>query len=1380
MPRRVHLFWGVPGLLILLVIMILALPVLLVRGQGFRDWAMDRGGVSRFLAAGQRIRIEHVDRFDPGGLAVSGVRVERPVAGGWESWLRIGNLEASWELSRLLARRLRLTSFRVDSVRVELSLMPRPLLAPAPSSGPRKPGAVPASLRNIPPIRCPELQVTHVLVRGAGGRTIMGDLELTDLRQRQGELRGVIHRVDAFMSPESLALNMSGGRVRGRLISAFQVDSLVLASNGFSGLLQTKWSQEASTADTTLLASRLTGQLSIDRLQPHEVALLRRLNLPLSARDRLKGIVAFDGRMKAGEPPRIQAMVDLAGTLFDQGLDSLVLRAAGSPEAGSLNSLRLGLGELRLDGDGEWTGAGSSATARLRFDGLDLSRAPMALWARGLPVSRLSGTVRAHADSLGPRVILTATLDLNPGTLLDRPISGFTAQGAMDPESVTVSDLRTLEPDGPALSAHGSIRRRDGHLQVDGTLRGFSLDEWVSPWIGIPLEGSVNGPFHLEGPARSMLVEADLDLRDGRVVEVTVDSLTADRIHGRLSPLSLQGELSARGVVAYKIALDSLRGHIDLAQTIRAQLTASRDTTRLDLEARITPTQIGSVLLDSLRLRPGSAPELALVAPLRLDFSPGLVKVDTLRLRSGAGGIEGSGWIRPDPAKTGNDAFAVRVRLEDLRIGPLMDFFGMSSSDVNGTGQLNLRGGGTVRAPVFDYQFTGSGLMTFGWLWERLSLAGRMGDGTRPGAGGRFAMAVDSLRGRSAGYFGEAPGLDRMGPEPPGPPFLLQADSLSVTMDRPWAEVSKLAADSLPVLVSRGEFGGCVRIKDLPVAPVLAPLIGSALAQVRTRGVTESMDPMLAVIAEVRPTPKETIQRVAGIGGRVSAAVKLGGTGIAPNLDLQLDGRNLHIYQAWADSVGLRCSLVDSLLRLQRLDWYMGSTRLHADGEWPVALGLDPPVLRLPDRPGHVTTTLAEVDLSLASLFTRVLKDPSGRLSGRVQISGTPRNLVPEGEVTIADGAFRVPAREERFSRIKADLRLDSTGVHIAQAEGRLNETGKVSATGTFRNLHDFAIEGKVRGGPVFETGNYRFLADADLTAQPIAEGDSTRPQLSGEVRVLEGLLTMDLAKPLPTAGQLPPWIPWLIELQVLAPSNIRVNQPAANLDLAQGDLHVSFRWPYWNLSGSIQVQDGTYRIFNRAVNVTSGTIEFEDTGAGPKAVLDIQAETTIPSTSGEPNARPTQVTIAVKGSPPEPLEVSMSCPTDPNLTEEQLIELMSVGQLGGAQRTSTTGQYLSSELLNQVERQLVGQLPWADRVQLQGEFGGANPMWLSVRPIQQAQWSLVYGQELSTTPGREVSIQYRLSNLFYVNTGVERKARETSGVPQDTYNLDLKFRIEY
>lgn len=1381
--RRAHLLWVIPAALVAAAALLVLGTDLLIRAAWFRNWALDRSGIAQALSGTQRWRVDRVDTFSISGIRLTGIRIETRDAQGWSPWLQIGELEAEWVPAALLARRIAVRSVWIDSVSVDLPRMPHPLFAPG--SAAAKAGApaasVSASVPQLPWIRCRSLRIGRVRVRGEGDARYDGTLRLTRLAQDRGALRGTLEEAVLHVRPDTLDLALRGARISGELGREVRVDSLRLISGGIDATLEARWSAGRSAASGPA-PSAVAGELTLARLAPYQMPRLRRLSLPWTPGDEVAGRIRFDGFLAGGEPPHGELAAGLSGRLLGQELDSLLVNLAASPDSAELRALRLRCGDLRLEGSVRWRRAGPSASARLRFAGLDLAGGPVRLLHPGLPSTRLAGEAEAEADSLGPRLRLNGRLRLEPGRFHDQAFDGFSARVSLDPGWLSVDSLQTSEPGSPVLRAAGRFRRADRFLEASGTLASFPLETWIAPLIDHVTEGRVSGPFQLHGPVNDLRVEGDLRVRGGRFEEVYVDSLRVDDLNGGFSPLKLRGNVRAGPLNVYKIPLDSLRGWVEVGDTIRTRVTTWHDTTKIGVRVRVIPVSRGAVLIDSIRIRPGSAPLVDLEFPARLDFNPQIVRCDSAGLRSEAGSVAGSGWIIPRHGGTNPEPFGFRLHGEGCDLGAVLRYFRLPAEDLDGRAGFEFEGSGTVENPQYRYRVRVTDGRTYGWRWDAITFAGRAGAAGSDLSGAQ--VTLDSLRGVSLGYFARPPGLETVEVGPAAAPIELAADSLSLGLRRSWAAAVSALADSSWTLLREAALGGWVRVRELPLAPILTRVLPRRAGGGPRASFAQPIDPMVAAIREVKPGEQAVPEAgPTGIAGTAALGVRLRGTGASPRIDLAMDAAYPRVYQAWADSVVLRASFADSVISLQRLDWYMGATDSHAAGTIPLSLQLGPRLgARLPHRPTRITADVPQIDLSLATLFTSLVQDPGGRVGGTVSLVGIGPRLHAEGDLTVQNGSFRVPAREERFSGIQANLHLDSLGVHILQAKGKLNGAGSVTAWGTYLNDDHFDLHGSVRDGLVYETGNYRFVANADLAARPVADGDSLRPRLSGTVQVQQGLITQDLSKQ-PAGQTLPPRTPWLVDLDVNAPGNLRANQPGMAVDLGEGNLHVTFRWPYWNMSGTLTVLGGSYRIFNREFTIDSGTIEFQDIGKGPNPVFDVVAssEVTVEGVDG-----PVEVQVEVKGSPvQQDLQVVMSSPNHPELTDADLMTSLSAGQLGrggtqaGTARTLATGrQFLGNELLSQMETQLVSQLPLADRVQITGEFGGQQPMRINLRPIVRPQWSVNYAQDLAANPGRQVAVRYRLSNLFFLNSVFDRVP--INGLPEDKYSLDLKFRVEY
>ncbi len=1378
--RRLHLIWLVPAAIAVLAAAILLSPLALIHVPRVRDWSLDHSGAGRVLAGTQRIRVEQVRRLDPWGLDLEGVRLEALRPGGWEAWLSIGRLTAGWQLRDLMAGRLYFSALALDSLRLDLDGMPSPLFAGGTGSQPAS-GAKPSVTGGprLPAIRCASLTIGNAVVHGPGERRWEGDVELSRLACAQSEIRARLAGAAVRLWPDSLQGRLSDGRMSGDLgpgFHDFRIDSLGVVSPGLEGTVTASWSSSSTGGESVDLVD---GKIELTRLAPDSLRGANRLGLPLTDRDQVAGTIVVHGKLGGGRPAQGKVEADLRGRLLGLPLDTLLVHGAASAASASLDDLRLKLGRLGLAGSGHWERAGSKAGARLRFSGFDLSTPPISLFASGLPRTRLSGTVDVEADSVGPHVSLAADLRLDPGRLLDRNLAGFSARARLDRDRLMLDSLETTEPGTPAVRGSGAYGWKDKTLEARAVVHDLPLADWVTPWIGVPLAGRVTGPVSVSGPIDHLRLNGNVDVADGEVGPVRVGSLHAGPMSGTLSPFDLQGPVSARRLNIYGVRLDSLRADLSAGRTIETRATVCRDSVRMDVRGRVIPAGHGNIAVwvDSLRLCPGSAPEIALAAPSCLNIrSGGGIRLDSLRVESEAGSLEASGWMRPTGDATGAESFHLRAAGHGIDLGALIGRLSRHPQDVSGTEQFHLQGDGTLDAPSFLWDAGVSNARTSGWLWDRVSLRG--------GAGPDGSIWIDSLRAATSEYSGRMRGVSSKKPLVLSPPAVVRVDSLVVRTGRSWRQAIAALSDSLGSLLRGSRIQGRFALDAVPAAPFLGPILLPRLQGPRTI-LAEDIDPMMRRIQEVAPgeTPAQ-IHRPAGVTGRVSLETGIAGTGAKPRIAMRLRADSLRAGPIEADSLDLQAFYADSLLTLKNLDWLMGSVRSHSTGTIPIAVTLNRRPIHLLPRPVHITADLPGLDLALATLATTEISDPGGRLSGRVEITGIAPNLRPNGDLQIQDGSFRIPGREERFTKLTAQVHLDSLGIHVKDAEARLNDTGRVFASGDYLDTHHFLFKGRAQDALVFETGDYRFLADAEeLEARPYESRDTLRPRLTGKVTVRDGLITQDLAKPA-GAGK-PPVTPWQVDLGVITTGTIRLNQPLADLELGDADLKLSFRWPYWNFDGTVSVLGGSYRIANHEFRVTQGTVTFTDKGIGPYPTFDVTAETEIPWATADGQQTIT-VDCHVTGTPPDQLQVALSSPTSAEYTQAQLTSMLSWGQVTNAPLTqlntsNPVGQYVGSELVGQIERQLVSELPLADRVQLEGEIGGQQPLRIDVRPIVMSQWSLDYAQDLTTNtqPDRQVSLRYWLSNLFFLNAGLERKAGD-AGVPLDTYSLDLKVRFEY
>ncbi len=1383
---------------LLLVALVLVAPLLLVRLDGPRNWLLDRS-LEGVLAEGVRLRVGEIVDFRPGELRFDDLRFEEQTPDGWRVWGRIDQLRASWSPIELFGGRVEVHQILISRPELDLALLPDRVGAPR-----KAPSRTPQVLKApaLPDLSCQAFRVEEVRLLREGEPWVLGRLDLTDLEHESGNVHVRLERGSLRSIPDSMSFALEGGVVAGTLIRFLEVDSLRLGADGIDARLSATFIAAASGST----AVSLDGALELDRAELWDVPPLRRLDLPWDPNDRVRGTILFGGELAPREEPRADLIVGLQGRVFGTSVDTLSILADATRQRAELIDFRLRSGGQSLSGEGLWIPGAHHADGRVEFSGLDLADRPLSVFVPGLPRSRLSGTLVGAADSIGHGVRFDSTVELDAGVLRDISMERIRGHIRGGPEFVQLDTLWAGAPDAPQLRASGVLDRTSKSVRVAGDLDGLPLETWLEPWIEQNLSGQVSGPFAIRGTLDRPEVDADFSVRDGGVVDITVDTLHVGPVTGTLRPFALEAPFDARTIDFYGFKVDSLEAQGWFSDTLRTEARGYRDTTDIHMEARVLPSDPGRAWIDRLFVKPGSAPYVRLEEPTSFGFSTSRVWIDSVKVISPAGRARGWAWILPVEGEDGTEPFEFEILGTDLDLGAFADYFGLDADTINGEGDLEFRGRGLVDAPGFDIDFDARNTELWGWLWEEIELRARagaigsnFGDALHlfrpsdedpfslmvrddPSLDARGLLLVDSLKAKAYGFVGPVPrlGPERFGPDPPGAPLEVQARSVRMRSPKSWFDwFEDMSGEDPLASFEAADVSGRIEVANVPLAPWIGPiLLPQAKQGSQATFAVEQIDPMLAKIRIEKPFSQTFRSR--GFAGFADLELDLGGTGGDPEFVLTAEATDVQVFQARADTVAVRAVFVDSLLYLSQVDWRFQDRGLSARGQVPVALSVDPSHVGWIGKPIWIEAEVPSVDLALVSLATALVEDPTGDLRGRARLKGIPPNVYMEGNLSVEDGAFRIPLREERLSEVQAELRLDSLGVHIESARGKWNETGTAEASGWFRDEARFELKGSVRNATVFETGNYHFVADGDFEAAPFAVGDTTRPRLTGDVLVNQGAITLDLANP---GREKVLETPWLIDLEVRVPSNLRVIQPTSSVDLAGGELQVRYDMPYWSLGGSLDIVSGQYLVFNKSLEIVEGRVDFLDQGTGPFPVLDVRAQTDV----ADPDSDETIVIdIEVDGSPlpGEAITILVSSPTHPEYGQEDLIDLLTVGQLRSASFATGSSSdpargFLTGQVLNSLERELIAEAPWLDVVDVRGGTDPNDPIVISFRAITEPHWNVRYSQELTSRPGREVSLSYRISNLFFLNAVADQE-EDDLGSSNETYSLDLRLRYEF
>ncbi|MEZ4648843.1 MAG: hypothetical protein R3E97_08665 [Candidatus Eisenbacteria bacterium] len=739
--RRIGRRVWVPGLgLLFVVLLVLVTPFFLVRLDPVREWLLKRSLESAF-AENVRIQVGRVDRFHPGEIQLYDIRFEETFPESVRVFARVDQIAARWNAWDLASGKISVRDLLVSGPWIDVALLPDRIWAEKKA----KPTAlVPRPLApSLPPLSCDDLSIEGVAVDRRGEPWIRGDFAFGDLEHDDGRVHMRFEEGRVRSLPDSLDLTLSRGVVTGTWIEYLEVDSLRIESDAIdAGLVATFIAAPAGST-----AVSLDGELQVGRVEPHRLVPLRNTGLPWRPDDVVQGTILFGGELAPREEPQADLVLGLHGRVFGTPVDTLRILADATPSVAELIDFRIRSGAQTLEGEGLWQPKAKRAEGWVAFSDLDLAARPVAAFVRKLPDSRLDGMISGKVDSIGPNLRFDTSVRLDHGLLAGRPLGEIHAKVEGDPERVLLDTLWVGSPELPQLRAKGWMERNgDRPIGFEGELSGLPIESWVEPWVGENLGGAVFGNVSVGGTFGRPVVAADLEVSDGTVVEITVDSLHVGPVAGTLRPFRLEAPYEARGLDFYGFTLDSLRADgVFGLDTLRTWAHGFRDTTDIYLAARVVPRDPGFAFIDELVAEPGTAPTVRLARPAVLAFSKYRVEMDSVRVVSEAGTATGSAWILPRPGASGTEPFAFEIEGEGLDLAEFADYYGFDGDSLAGTGRLRFSGTGTVEAPGYDIDFGARGGEIYGWLFHDLRLHAMAGAVGTPDGGvpHLFASAPD-------------------------------------------------------------------------------------------------------------------------------------------------------------------------------------------------------------------------------------------------------------------------------------------------------------------------------------------------------------------------------------------------------------------------------------------------------------------------------------------------------------------------------------------------------------------------------------------------------------------------------------------------------------
>lgn len=1330
------------------LVLILAGPFLAVRVGPVRTallrLATDRLGLGETL----RVQIGGVHGFGPTGFAFRDVSLEsRDSTGVWVTAMHMTHLEAAWSLSRLVGGEVHVDRFEAGAVEVYLHRLPRG--APRDTSE-----AEPAGGRRTLPLagRVP-ITVAHVAlgplkVFDADGVILRMGLAGGWMEATRQELRFTLEEGWLALDRYGSGFQLTSGALVWGQTGGMRLTDLALDGPRLQGLFEAHFRPDHP-------ENPLVIDLLIDHLDP---LLLTRHFVPgirLRPEDELAGSVQMR-TSKAGIGLELLLEGRLRGERFDE-LSGVIDVAGGQVRVTDL-VISGERGSVR--GQGTWDPRRRAVTGKVCWDDLDL-RTRWLPWLHDLPVEG-SFDGRADAQVLIPRSAsprIEGEIELGGVRLFDIETDRIRFAGVIEPGNGVEAREALLMSRGGQIRARGRWPLGTGEVEISAQVDSFPLSALPPAWRA-DTEGRLSGAFELEGVPDDPVIEGHCRLSDLVRGEWHADEATLIPLLVWPRDLRGSGTLEVRGLQRKEGSAAWMSTRFSRwGERVSLSTDVGLPGAHLHLEGRLDPER--SLALEQLQVGTDRWGRWRLEQPCELDWASGGIRSDSLILRSGPARLAAGGhWVRE------SDEVALGVSLRSFDLAQLEPLLG-AARPWRGTGGLVVDASGRLPDPRVEVAFSADSL----W-WG----AANLGNAFLHAVWADSTLRIQPIELHSEFHDVSLPTLTLS----PKRPLL----SLMGGGEDPCAEASPGNA------LADASWEGRLEVSRLDLAgwaPALGLLAQADSAAGREVTVERTIGGRPVRIHVETPGDLSPVAAgVGGYGGLFKADVAIGGTPRGPVLLLRGGVEDVTLAGVPSGTLELDLQYADSVLSIVRVNLQEGESRSYVEGSYPYLLQLLPPEAGRLGRPVDVRGELLHFDVGLVSGFTPWAPDAHGRLSGSLTLGGRGDHPHVLGLLLLRDGGLRIPGRSERVFDTQAMARIDSSGLHIDQLSARTAGEGRLSVEGWVRGARAFDLTAHAEMIQLLQHGSYDFLVSADsiraVTRPPegAPEGDPTQeavPHLEGRIEVLRGVYMHNPGSGAraPSPSERPS--PWRVDFDVLAPGNIRVRQSNASADLGDGQLRLSYRWPYWDVSGSVGVLGGTYRLLNNNFAIQEGQIEFRDTGHGPDASVSVDAETYVAPSDTTDTGGDVRVMVHVEGKPDE-LQVTLS--SDPPHSQEQLVELLSYGRLPRSawEAASETPTFLLGTMGGTIESSLAEQFPLFSHVAL--EHGAtAQDMRLSVRPMISRGITGNYSQELSLDPAWDFSLHYRLSRILYLRAGVANDP-ERAGPFIDEYSLDLKFRFEY
>lgn len=378
------------------------------------------------------------------------------------------------------------------------------------------------------------------------------------------------------------------------------------------------------------------------------------------------------------------------------------------------------------------------------------------------------------------------------------------------------------------------------------------------------------------------------------------------------------------------------------------------------------------------------------------------------------------------------------------------------------------------------------------------------------------------------------------------------------------------------------------------------------------------------------------------IDGNLNGIINVSGKTKNPEVEMSATIKNGLYNGVLIDEVTALATMSDQVIHIQQVLGRRGTYSLKAYGDVPLAAFYTSEVLEPTDKRSiNLSIDANQADLGVVPLFTPMVTSASGPISGIIKITGTADNAQAKGSINIKDGSMLIKGVKLPLTGIEGQLNFKGQAVDLTSQAVMGKGNAGLSGTVTWDHNKISNYTGALQLNKMNIMSEY---FTGPLTAELYVTPVNGMPTLTGNVDLNDVRASIPLDFESSEGGT-----PIGLNVTVNADKNVRLYNSVLYDMTVRGKAQFTGTTVDPIAEGKFVVTKGSLKYISNRFNITEGVANFVNGSIFPELHVSANA-----------NVKSYKVMMNLDG-PATQMKLSFS--SDPNLTEQQIISLLTFGR---------------------------------------------------------------------------------------------------------------------